>query len=205
MSDEPVVSGGQPSEHRAGAWVVLIVGVLGLGLGLYHWRSSITRSFVYEGPKYKSPEEIELERIEGLKTKDTDVDGLNDFEESYVFKTSPYLSDSDSDGLPDRDELTAGKDPNCPEGKSCGPLAGAEAQASATAAAPLDGSADLAIQKILNPTAAEIRQMLIQSGMKAEDLAAISDDQLMELYAQSLVEAQAAVSQGQQAAANGSP
>ncbi len=67
--------------------------------------------------------------MEALKKKDTDTDGLSDYDELYVYKTSPYLKDSDSDGVEDKTEVFGGTDPNCPVGKVCdggGIAAGAE-------------------------------------------------------------------------------
>lgn len=54
-----------------------------------------------------------------LKLKDTDHDGISDYDETYVYKTSPYLADSDSDGASDAEEIAKDGDPNCPEGKNC--------------------------------------------------------------------------------------
>jgi hypothetical protein len=54
-----------------------------------------------------------------LQLKDTDRDGISDYDEQYVYRTSPYLPDSDSDGLSDSEEIAAGEDPNCPQGKNC--------------------------------------------------------------------------------------
>jgi hypothetical protein len=54
-----------------------------------------------------------------LKSKDTDGDGLSDWDEINQYKTSPYLSDSDSDGFDDKTEIDNGKDPNCPIGRDC--------------------------------------------------------------------------------------
>lgn len=61
----------------------------------------------------------EQKDIEALKKKDTDGDGLSDYDELYVYKTSPYLKDSDSDGVDDKTEVFGGTDPNCPTGKVC--------------------------------------------------------------------------------------
>jgi len=58
--------------------------------------------------------------IEALKSKDTDGDGLSDYDEIYVYHTSPYIKDSDSDGIPDGVEVANGTDPNCPQGQDCG-------------------------------------------------------------------------------------
>jgi len=58
--------------------------------------------------------------IAALKSKDTDGDGLSDYDELYVYHTSPYIKDSDSDGIPDGIEVKNGTDPNCPQGQDCG-------------------------------------------------------------------------------------
>ncbi len=54
-----------------------------------------------------------------LRAKDTDSDGLNDWDELNLYKTSPYLADSDSDTFSDKQEIESGNDPNCPQGKTC--------------------------------------------------------------------------------------
>lgn len=53
------------------------------------------------------------------KNIDTDNDGLSDYDEANIFKTSAFLKDSDGDGLSDYDEVKAGTDANCPVGKDC--------------------------------------------------------------------------------------
>lgn len=54
-----------------------------------------------------------------LKAKDTDTDGLSDWDELNIYKTSPYLADSDSDNINDYEEVQKGTDPNCPVGQDC--------------------------------------------------------------------------------------
>lgn len=57
------------------------------------------------------------------QTKDTDRDGIPDAQELQVYKTSPFLEDSDSDGVLDKVEIDSSTDPNCPKGKDCRALA----------------------------------------------------------------------------------
>jgi hypothetical protein len=47
---------------------------------------------------------------EALKTKDTDGDGLSDWDEIHVYKTSPYLEDTDGDGRISRQQYISGFD-----------------------------------------------------------------------------------------------
>lgn len=62
--------------------------------------------------KKRSLQKVEL--LEQAKTKDTDQDGLSDYDELYIYSTSPYLMDSDSDEITDKQEVDEGTDPNCP-------------------------------------------------------------------------------------------
>ena len=73
-----------------------------------------------------------------LKNKDTDSDGLSDYDELNIYKTSPYLDDSDSDGVKDGEDIAKGTAPNCPAGRACasseftGDSAGTSAPASSS-------------------------------------------------------------------------
>lgn len=58
-----------------------------------------------------------------LQAKDTDGDGLSDYDELNRYHTSPYLKDTDSDGVDDKAEITQNTDPNCPKGQDCAPVA----------------------------------------------------------------------------------
>lgn len=66
----------------------------------------------------------QTESIDQLRYTDTDSDSLSDYDELYRYNTSPYLSDSDSDGTSDAAEIAANTDPNCPEGKDCAAFGG---------------------------------------------------------------------------------
>lgn len=155
-----------------------------------------------------------------LRSQDTDKDGLNDYDELYVYGTSPYLEDSDSDKVLDKKEVERGTDPNCPQGKIC---TGNEQPANAvtattspnlynntppeldiqginnylqqsqsepeTAGADQNQSAEQQImQSILQgkADAQSLRAMLKQAGMDETALNKISDEQLIQIYQQTL-------------------
>jgi len=154
---------------------------------------------------YTTAETNDSENVD--MTKDTDGDGLTDYNELNTYKTSPYLEDSDSDGFSDKVEIESSKDPNCPTGAICNAIA-TDTTASTTSitqgdkalntAAPTlssttsqptlnlpataANSADL--QKVLagQVDAASLRRMLLQAGMDQATLDKISDDALMSGY-----------------------
>ncbi|MFH0840630.1 MAG: hypothetical protein V1865_01415 [bacterium] len=134
-------------------------------------------------------EELELLK----KNTDTDEDGLSDWDEENIYNTSPFLPDSDSDGLIDSDEIALGKDPNCPEGEEC---FGGEV--------PVDEVTDIktndlimnaeseeltseevdAIQQVFgtSPDPATIRGILLESGVSQDQLDQVTDEQLMATF-----------------------
>ncbi len=54
-----------------------------------------------------------------LQSRDSDGDGLTDYQEIYIYRTNAYSPDSDGDGIADAQEVEQGTDPNCPEGEVC--------------------------------------------------------------------------------------
>jgi hypothetical protein len=113
-----------------------------------------------------------------FQNQDTDMDGLSDYDEINIYKTSPYLPDSDSDGYLDGEEVKNGENPNCPVGQTCGLAFPAE---SATSPEELS---DLSVE--------EIRQILLKQGViKEEDLSKIDDQTLRNLYLETLNETEA--------------
>ncbi len=126
--------------------------------------------------------------IAALKNKDTDGDGLSDYDELYVYHTSPYIKDSDSDGTPDGTEVKNGTDPNCPQGQDCG----TPAPIVTNTPAATDGSdASTALVPDLNTgtvpqasisDAAQIRQLLKDQGLTDDILNTIDDKTLVQMY-----------------------
>lgn len=126
-----------------------------------------------------------------LQKTDTDKDGLSDYDELYVYFTSPYLEDTDSDGISDYDEIMAGTDPLCAEGDNCygsQNLAASEAKASSTEESLTDEQRaieDMAlIQGIINGEAGAdtLRSLLVSNGFNKNDLDQISDEDLQAAY-----------------------
>ena len=111
-----------------------------------------------------------------MQQKDTDLDGLSDYDELYVYQTSPYLPDTDSDGFLDFEEIQNNQDPNCPAGQDCG--TGFETKGVTPELPGL--SADLPVE--------QIRLLLIQGGMTEEQVNAIDDETLRQLYLETLEE-----------------
>lgn len=119
----------------------------------------------------------------GLKTKDTDQDGLTDYDEMYIYKTSAYLKDSDSDNINDKIEVTNGSDPVCPQGDNC------FAQWSdlyKPTPSPLesDASGTDALAQAQTMDIAQLRELLIQAGMTETQLNSLSDEEIITAFNQ---------------------
>ncbi|GEM_PF-2194607 len=54
----------------------------------------------------------DLTQFSLLLTKDTDGDGLSDYQENYTYNTDPNNPDTDNDGINDGVEIATGTDPN---------------------------------------------------------------------------------------------
>ena len=134
-----------------------------------------------------------------LTKLDSDNDGLNDFDEINVYKTSAYLEDSDSDGFSDKDEILNNTDPNCPAGQVCTQItANTDSSSSSNntlAPDTLDKTAstdlsqeDKTAQDMLNGKSdpAVLRKLLLDNGMPKADLDKISDEDLIASYQDSL-------------------
>jgi hypothetical protein len=137
------------------------------------------------------------------KKTDTDQDGLSDWDESNVYNTSPYLPDTDGEGIMDGAEVKAGTNPNCPEGQDCAVVSttntttqtpqtttdntnsNTDTNVDTSQTTTSDTASDTAvIQQVFgdNPDAATIRAILAQNGMTQEQLAQYTDEQLIATF-----------------------
>lgn len=145
----------------------------------------------------------EVETVD-LRLRDTDNDGLNDYDELYVHNTSPYLFDTDGDGVSDYDEIFVYRtDPLCPQGQDCSggnlvnPEANPDYQLSAidTIGDNLDlnylqpgqeigddyeGMIGEALSGQADPLA--LRQLLLEGGLDPNLINQLSDEDLMNIY-----------------------
>ncbi len=103
---------------------LLVIGVGALAFGVFSFFNTLNSPFRPQDTGDTTNISFALQNensssLESLRSKDTDQDGMNDYDELYVYQTSPYLADSDSDGASDKAEVDRQSDPNCPEGQSC--------------------------------------------------------------------------------------
>jgi hypothetical protein len=192
------VSPGTPP-HRIALSLIAAASAVMLAFSFLWIGQQIRKPFEPKGPgRFLTIEQQAAEQEAALKVRDTDGDGLNDYEELNIYHTSPYLTDTDSDGVSDGDEIKQGADPNCPKDKTC--------QSSAYYAAPpssvnpenlidknqfvdfgfAGGAGAAGIFQGFD--AAQIRAVLKSSGMSEEQLAKISDEELKKVYDEALAD-----------------
>lgn len=116
-----------------------------------------------------------------LRQKDTDADGINDYDEEFVYETSVFLADSDSDGLSDYEEVYAGTDPNCPDGYTCFTGSGTGGGA--------DDSLDVTDEEIVVPPVDALRALILESGVATQaQVDQFTDEQLIAFYTAAIKE-----------------
>ncbi|MFH0857024.1 MAG: hypothetical protein V1860_03950 [bacterium] len=161
----------------------LSFGIIALFLAFYQLRYNLRSPFFIdlsnEGDKELAQKQDD---IFILQKKDTDKDGLSDYDELYVYYTSPYLEDSDSDGLADKIEIEENKNPNCPEGKDCGIYLSDEVATSSAQLEDIYGDLMNSGQGYaVDPQV--LRQYLLEQGMPSDALNMLSDEELLSEYA----------------------
>lgn len=177
-------------EQRAGFILVVVSGCLAVVLGVVYLFDHLSDPFFvnYEGPRFVTSEQEQQEELFRQQQSDTDGDGLNDYDELYVFKTSPYLADTDGDGYSDFVELQSGSDPTCAVGVVCADVyevTGIEQDEVSAYLETLSSSGQALndISSVLQSYGPEeIRQLLIDAGIPEEQLSSISNEDLQGLY-----------------------
>jgi len=194
-SDNPKLHKNQ----RNAAIALGVFSLLVLVLMVVQFRHNINSPFVYSNQK-SSTANGQVVADESLRTKDSDVDKLSDYDELYVYKTSPYLEDSDSDGFNDYEEIKNGSDPLCPAGQVCTDTETTQSQiispdmidtsVSTTSNNSTSSSDEVLVQSLLEggSDASALRQLLINAGMDKNILDSISDEDLLKSYQDTLTQ-----------------
>lgn len=181
---------------------LLFLGVFALGLGFFKVRSQIAGPFVHQISRAQDAQleqffeqQQQQEESETLKNRDTDGDGLSDYDELNIHKTSPYLKDTDSDTYDDATEIKSGHDPNCAIGKVCAPVIPTTPETESGTDSLRETEPDTVsaleqdLKKLESLTPAQVRELLKQKGFTDTDLADVDDEALQALYRESLEKA----------------
>jgi len=179
-------------------YLIVFIGIVALPLGFwqynYNMKGGSVQRLENSNTGLDNTLSVSQVSVSELSIKDTDLDGISDYDELYIFFTSPYLDDTDSDGYKDKDEIAAGTDPNCPKGKVCqeAPRPKTEVQSpetsdianfedfmnQASGDVSLTPGSDELTEMLSSLTPAQLRQLLIEAGAPADLLNNISDEQL---------------------------
>lgn len=170
-------------EQKIGVILLSCFVVLAVALGFLRFRDNMYRPFALDSsiPPFLREQ---VDTPDALRYRDTDVDGLNDFDELYVYNTSPYLADTDSDGFSDKDELDKGRNPLCDEAKNCNSTNLAMnpgAAPTTTAQDALYGQSSPATLEEYLSDPSRLREILIASGLDKNLVAKFSDDDLLKM------------------------
>jgi len=179
--------------ERGLPYLVIVFGFIAIVFGLWHSKVNLRGNFLSspsQGDKNISLNKaLTQQELSELSAKDTDNDGLSDYDELYVFNTSPYLEDSDSDDISDKAEIAAGLDPNCPKGKTC-LQAPAKEQEEISPGLPniniaenneIIGDQRQVIDMLSGLSADDLRSLLIEAGAPESLLEDVSDEQLLNM------------------------
>ena len=192
-------------EEKVALLLLVVAGIGGVIFGVKYLGKNLVSPFqLVLDESYTFESDKESAELAAMKERDTDADTLSDYDEQYVYQTSPYLDDSDSDGFGDAVEISSGNDPNCPVDRTCGSTAtGEEAvDLGEQVAGALDAPEGdfgafeeqlsrveedpMAVLSELTPD--QLRELLKGNGVDEATLAGLEDDELLAIYQEALAQ-----------------
>ena len=179
--DENPIKTSLTVEQKFGFVFLLIFAILFLVLSFFQLRNNLYRPYALTNsvPSLLVQEKFS-DPTEALHYRDTDRDGLNDFDEIYVYGTSAYLDDTDSDGVKDKEEISQGRNPVCAEGTACDKQNAENLPVQTLESWIKNPEPDNTIispeQFLNNPE--ELKKLLISSGIEESLLAGLTDEEI---------------------------
>lgn len=163
-------------EQKIGFVFMLVFAILAVGLGMLQLRNTVYGPFAPKGTTTNSV--LVSDEQAQLKAVDTDHDGLTDYDELYVYSTSPYLPDSDSDKVDDATEIAKGTNPLCAEGKTCSDVAELPATSTATSVVvnPMQGTIDAFNNSVTGLLSTSTAAAATSTGSNTDDLRTLVND-----------------------------
>ncbi|MSU75417.1 MAG: hypothetical protein EXS55_02810 [Candidatus Magasanikbacteria bacterium] len=185
MSEIPLKTG-LTKEQKVGFILLLVFAVLTVSLGVLQIRNTMYAPFALNNTVATVVKD-QINTVDALRFRDTDHDSLTDFDELYVYGTSPYLYDTFSYGISDKEVIAKGL-ALCPKGQDCTNATETDGgivqnnYASSTIASlgtdPVLANPPPDILKTLGDPA-QLRQMLSQAGIDKKILDSVSDNDLL--------------------------
>lgn len=172
-------------EQKTGFVLLLIFAVTGLTLGMLQIRNTLIAPFALDSTVPTSVKDL-VNDIDAQRLRDTDHDGLSDYDELYVEGTSPYLYDSFSYGMSDKEVVSKGLARCANAGKNCTDASSPVGMSTSSVATSGLEEAPPDLEEILQDPD-QIRKLLVETGMEKEVLDKINDNELMGLVAQLIV------------------
>lgn len=173
-------------KEKLNSIIIVIVGLGALLFGLFGMLINISNPFgdiLKIGQAQLLEKELqEQEQLLAMQTTDTDGDGIVDYLEINKYGTSPYLQDSDADGVSDADEIARGTDPNCPEGQQCVNSNFVSAGSISSGDVPTLVTEIPLEQGTVAITPDLLREVLIESGFDKQMLAEVPDSELVAVF-----------------------